>query len=129
MLEEPRGYLMLGNANWRSLEDGKEYDISIKYDDEPAWLATAAAGKFPNSGPHYLWVNFKKPEFLKEFMKKNTVEVTYKSKEVAFLSLRGTYAAGAELLKCQSASSSKGTNTKARSKHDPFTKRSAHPFE
>ena len=32
------GYIIIGNDDWKSIEVGKDYKISIKFDDELPWV-------------------------------------------------------------------------------------------
>ena len=97
--DEGDAYLMVGNQKWASIEHGKDYDIEIRMDRDAPWEATATGVDF--DGLPLLMASTDQPNFLIDFMKKNTLEVRYLNKSIATLSLKGTFAAVGEMLKCQ----------------------------
>ena len=97
--DEGGAYLMIGNGKWASIEDGKDYDIEIRMDRDSPWRATATGVDF--DGLPLLMASTDEPNFVIDFMKKNTLQVRYQNQTIATLSLKGTYAAVAEMLKCQ----------------------------
>ena len=97
--DEDDAYLMVGNQKWASIQHGKDYDIEIRMDRDAPWVATATGVDF--DGLPLLMASTDQPNFLIDFMKKNTLQVRYQNQTIASLSLRGTYAAVAEMLKCQ----------------------------
>ena len=48
------GYIVIGNAAWASLEEGKDYDLYLQFDNENAWHGTASAFKFQGYGTEFL---------------------------------------------------------------------------
>jgi hypothetical protein len=92
-------YMMVGNAKWGSIEEGKDYDIEVKMDRDSPWLATATGANM--GGLPILWASTDEPNFLVDFAKKKGLQVIYQGKTIASLNLSGTYAAVSEMLKCQ----------------------------
>lgn len=124
------GYLLVGNDKWKSLEEGKEYKISIQFDGLNPWEADAIGFKFGSKKKFiYLLINFESPDFLKEFGRKHKMKIDYNSRRIATLSLKGSSAALGELLVCQNAM----MNAKKKSNSlDPFNEssgRSDDPFK
>jgi len=97
------GYVMFGNLAWQSLEAGKEYSITLQFDDEPSWQGTATAVHIGADSAVFLAAPFNKPSIMVEFMRKQALKIFYRGNLVTSLSLRGSYAAIQELLNCQSA--------------------------
>src|SRR5437762_814048 len=97
--DEGDAYLMVGNQKWASIEHGKDYEIEIRMDRDAPWHATATGVDF--DGLPLLMASTDQPDFLVDFMKKNNLTVRYQNQTVANLSLKGTFAAVAEMLKCQ----------------------------
>lgn len=97
--DDGEAYLMVGNLKWGSIEHGKTYPIEFKMDRDAPWRATATGVDF--DGLPLLMVSTDEPDFLIDFAKKNSLQVTYRGTIVATLSLRGTYAAISEMINCQ----------------------------
>lgn len=93
-------YIMIGNIDWRSIEHGKEYNIKIQFDDALPWTGTATGTEMSADLTMLLQV-VDETEFLLEFMRKNILAVYYQGNVITRISLRGSYAAGTELLNCQ----------------------------
>ena len=96
-------YSMVGDPDWKSLEPGKKYPIKVYFGNQTPWSGNAEALSF--SGIPVLMLNITSKDnaaqFLTEFMSELSVKVIFKNKSIAHLSLKGTYKAGTELLKCQ----------------------------
>ena len=61
-----KGYLMLGDADWAWLEEGKKYKVVIQLDDLTPWDAEATGFRFKPVRPGdfiFLDTNFKNPIF------------------------------------------------------------------
>lgn len=108
------GYVVVGNTNWKSLEEGKEYDIRFQFGNEEPWDAVAEVFAGKN-----LMARFEDPDFLHEFAKKHTVRVFYRNKEIAGLKLKGSYKALREVLSCQEAIT-EASNSGPDKRRDPF---------
>jgi hypothetical protein len=115
--QEDDAYLMVGNQKWASIEHGKDYEIEIRMDRDAPWRATATGVDF--DGLPLLMASTDQPNFLIDFMKKNTLEVRFRNQSIATLSLKGTYAAVAEMLKCQDYVDAHGVGGRA-PYADPF---------
>jgi len=108
-------YLMLGDNDWKSLESGKEYDLSIKLGNKSPWTAPSTAVGLGEG--IYLWINIPADaakDFMAEFMKQHDIEADYNNKNILHLKLTGSYEAATGLMECQ-----KLFNSKAETK-DPF---------
>ena len=95
-----RSYLAIGDVDWASIEDGKDYDISIRMDRESPWTATAQG--MLRGEIRFLVIQNLNVDFFDEFARKLGVQFFYEGKQIAHLSLRGSYAALSEMLECQS---------------------------
>ena len=76
------GDLMLGDADWASLEEGKKYKVVIQLDDLTPWDAEATGFRFKPVRPGdfvFLNINFKNPDFLEEIMRRNLFKLKYKN--------------------------------------------------
>lgn len=93
------GYVVLGNSAWRSIELGKEYDLTFQFDGETPWTGTFRGKKFGDGT--FLAVNFKDAKFLREFAARPGLTIYYGDKLVTRLPLTGSYAAMQSLIQCQ----------------------------
>ncbi len=72
----------------------------MQFDEESPWTGNARAIDMgTNAG--FLSIYIDKAGFLTEFMRKQKMIVRYTNRVVANLSLRGSYAAGQEMVACQ----------------------------
>ena len=94
-------YMGLTNPAWKSLEAGKDYDVQVKFDDEPAWEMTASAVEGVTTP--WLILPAKNDNFLEEFVRKLTLRVMFRGKVIAKLDLRGSGKAVDEMVACQNA--------------------------
>lgn len=118
-------FIVVGNPNWQSIEDGKEYDIKVRMDRASPWLATATGGRL--DGLPVLVAYTTESNFVVEFMRKREIRVEYEGVEIANLSLRGSSAAIQEMVRCQDEMDANGP----RQVSDPFAKgtnKSSDPF-
>jgi hypothetical protein len=113
-------YIALGNKDWKSIEAGKEYDLKFQFDRLSPWFGTASAKLYGKSGFPMLFTIFSKASFLKEFGRKHGLLVSYKTKTIASLKLRGSKLALDELINCQSAMRSYSPGASL-PKRDPFS--------
>lgn len=119
------GYVLLANPKWRSLEVGKEYDLVFRFEGNKRWHGVARARKLGRSKA--LLVRFSKAGFLANLAGKRSLLITHNHKKVVRLSLRGTYDAVLEVVRCQSAveavlrkSSKRYGDSRHRGSSDPF---------
>ncbi|MBD9543046.1 MULTISPECIES: hypothetical protein [Ensifer] len=127
-------YMSFASDDWRSLEVGKEYDLTFRFDKTDPWSASATAAG--DASGKFLFVNVTDAEFLTGFVRKRALAIAFEDRVIANLSLRGTGPAADELMKCQRAVdeiiADEGRKSKEK-KADPFNapseKRSARdPF-
>lgn len=124
-----KGYIIVGNKEWASLEEGKEYPLSLKFGNEPAWSGDAIGFQFNNTGGVYLYIVFSNLDLLEEFMRKTSVEIRYQENLIATLSLKGSYSAFMEAIRCQKTMADRMPNSPV--ENDPFARRvrpSSDPF-
>jgi len=109
-------YVIFGDTEWKSLEAGKKYPVKLYFGDETPWSGDATAIEFSGLPALMLQNSSQDPaaNLLKEFMYETAVKIEFKNKTIANLSLKGTYKAGVELLKCQKVFN------EAEDKADPF---------
>ena len=114
-------YILVGNEKWKSLDRGKAYPISIKFDKHPAWTGDSTAGKMGSY--KILFLKVPETKFFLQFGKSHTISISYKETIIAHLSLKGSYGAVVELLKCQRAirEITPGVSRGVKSKDDPFS--------
>ena len=98
-------YVMIGDQDWKSLEEGKNYPIKIYFGNASPWVGDASALSFYEFPSLILRIGYSDSanaaEFFEEFMTKTFVEIEYNDKSLAKLSLEGTYKAGLEMMVCQ----------------------------
>ncbi|MBX3598415.1 MAG: hypothetical protein KF874_12670 [Rhizobiaceae bacterium] len=111
-------YVAFGNEKWRSIEQGKDYDIIIQMDQEKPWNATATGGKI--GGIPYLFAGTNAAVFFTEFMRKHRISVTYNNNEIARLSLKGSASAGGAVVECQKLVVGPSNTDPPVTKNDPF---------
>lgn len=94
-------YIMLGNDNWASLEEGKRYDLIIQMDNETPWEAPAVGVTLSDPEFVMLYVATDDPAFLDHFARQHRMRVSYNNRVIADLNLRGSYKATVALSQCQ----------------------------
>jgi hypothetical protein len=115
------GYVMIGNEAWQSIEAGKEYKLSLEFNDETPWIGTFRA--ITMGDVTVLFNPFNKPEFLREVGAKQKLTILYDDKVVTTLPLTGSYAAVQSLIECQSKVDEAAQSTPS----DPFSSGSTRP--
>lgn len=93
-------YFMLADDDWRSLESGKVYDLSIEFDNEGAWQVPARGTRL-NEQAVALVGQTSESLFIVEFMERHVMKVRYEGDEIVRLSLDGSYRAVQEMFNCQ----------------------------
>jgi hypothetical protein len=92
-------YLVFGHDDWKSLEEGKRYPVVIRFDNSQDYngeMKGEQLGKAIFLVHHNL-----NADFLKDFMARNSMEIFYRGVSIARVSLQNTFAAVAEVIKCQ----------------------------
>ncbi|SKA34866.1 hypothetical protein SAMN02745126_05564 [Enhydrobacter aerosaccus] len=121
-INEQAIYLLFGNDDWQSLEVGKIYPMRIVFDDGVAVydgeMQGAALG---DESTVFLSHHDISPDFVKDFMERNVLQVFYQDREIARLSLANTYKAVAEILNCQKELGF-GTKAQPGASSDPFAR-------
>jgi hypothetical protein len=112
-------YLMLSDADWQSIEAGKDYDLKLTLGRRAPWDA-AATGIMMGDQPALL-VRSTDADFIEEFSGQQNIRVEYAGSEIANLNLSGSAAALREMINCQSTMNENATAA------DPF-KKTADPF-
>lgn len=124
-----KGYIIVGNQKWKSLEVGKEYTVTLKFDNAEPWRGDATGFKFDKGDTGtFLFLHFSHADLFRDFMRKTSLEIKYKKKRITLLTLKGSGKALVEMLKCQKAMNIGGSKS---SSQDPFasgTKSSSDPF-
>lgn len=114
--------LLIGNAKWHSIADHKKYALAVKFGNRPAWTGNASGMHLGALPMLLLNIGTKKgyaDAFAKELMQANFVRVTFHGKQIAKLSLNGTYAAMQEVYACQ--------KEMEKYNQDPFKEQSSTP--
>lgn len=111
-------YVAFANEKWRSIQVGKEYDVSMRLDTAPAWTGPASGWQIGTFKA--ILINVDKPNLFKEFISKNQLQLVFRGKLVANLSLAGSGKAVAELMNCQSINVD-GMKPSPRESDDPFS--------
>ncbi|SFB53007.1 hypothetical protein SAMN03159496_04733 [Rhizobium sp. NFR07] len=131
-------YLAIGNAKWKSLEDSKDYEISVTFDNRTPWKAAAVGSDFASA--KWLFINGLKGSFANEFARKHSVRVHYNGREIVNLRLKGSSKAIDEMIACQTtvnevtSGKPQQPTTPAPSPQDPFsaapnTRNASDPFD
>ncbi len=121
--ERPQFYVILHDPDWKSIEEGKEYDISLRFDERKGWAWTAQGTRL-SDGEVVLYGGATSSDFFSELARSHVLFATYKRQVIASLQLKGSFAASRELLKCHDAMKATGaTGRKAR--RDPFASETA----
>jgi hypothetical protein len=98
-------HFVVGDDDWKSLEEGKKYALDIQFGDESPWSGDAKGVRMGDAGAIFLWLQIdgleKVSTFLKEFMEESNVDIRYRQKSIANLRLKSSFKAGEALLECQ----------------------------
>ncbi|HEV7319342.1 MAG TPA: hypothetical protein VGO04_12115 [Ensifer sp.] len=102
----PRGsanlaFLSVGSADWKSIEPQREYEVVLQLDRGRQWPTVAFGLEL--TGQRALVVNFSNTEFFTEFVRRNTLALSFEGRVITSLSLRDSMKAVSEMFKCQEA--------------------------
>lgn len=111
-------YILFGNQKWRSLEVGKDYDLVIRLDNEAPWDAPARGVTLGDGEMVFLAVGTSESEFLQEITRKHGIVIEYEGREIASLSLHGSYKATIAMSQCQLETGGGATDA-----DDPFSEK------
>ena len=117
------------NSDWKSLETGKEYDVSVKFGNEVGWNLEMNGAFFEGIGSLKLTTpanSEKAVNFVEEFMRETKMEWTYENSSLGVFKLNGSSKAFQEVVSC-----TKSYRDAIRSSTDPFDKNSSDkdPFD
>lgn len=121
-------YLLLGDADWESIEYGKTYSIQLTFGDESPWTGDAEGFSFdPPDDQGWLHIVIpgdKAADFVSELMREHTFTVHYNDQQIAHLGLRGSYRAATKMMECQTEMTAQASDPfaepKTASDKDPF---------
>ena len=121
-------YLILGDTDWESIEYGKTYPIQLTLGKESPWTGDAEGFSF-DPPEDQGWLHLAIPgdqaaDFVNELMREHTITANYNDKEIAHLSLRGSYRAATKMMECQTKMNADASDpfagSKTSSDKDPF---------
>lgn len=111
-------FMLLGNVTWTSMQEGKDYNLQLQFDQASPWDVPARGfrvGQFV-----FLLIGISKIEFIEEFMRKLGVKIYYQGNIIANLTLDGSFAAFRETVKCQVQMDTLSSAPGAQPSGDPF---------
>lgn len=108
-------YLMLADADWKSIEADKEYDLVLTLGHRKPWDAQAT-GLMMGDQPTLI-VRSTDTDFLDEFSSQQNIKVEYNGTQIANLNLDGSSQAINEMINCQDT-----VNKSSGNGGDPFKK-------
>jgi hypothetical protein len=108
-----KGYIILGNPSWRSIETDKKYKVTIQFDSEPIWTGTAT-GRWAGDLP-ILYMPYSNRQISMEFAERHYIKMWFGQTQVTNLSLQGSGPVMQELTNCQEA-----VDSNRPSRSDPF---------
>jgi len=90
----------LATRIWRSIENGKDYELYLQLDNAQSWRSPARATRI--DGVPFLVFGADQVDFVEELMRKHFLKVHYEGRMILNLSLQGSYAALQEMGVCES---------------------------
>lgn len=112
---------IIGSKYWNSIEYQKAYDLSVQFGGRQPWRVPSIGGRM-QQGAGYLSSETSNPEVIQQFMKAKSMRVSYLGREIALLSLGGSYRAFQAVQECQRAVLEKLSRNEDRA-DDPFRNR------
>ncbi|RIA55757.1 hypothetical protein [Dichotomicrobium thermohalophilum] len=110
-------YIILGNSYWNSIQEGKDYNLTFRFDNEKPWSVNAVGFRMGQSV--YLLFEVGSWDFVDEFMRKHGVQVAYQGKVIANLRLTDSFAALKETANCHVQMAQAGLQS-SQPGRDPF---------
>lgn len=107
------------DSRWASIEEGKEYAVTVKFGNEVPWNLDMSGRRFnrtPGLLLNYPAVSDEARRFLREFMRETKMVWSYDGIRLGDYSLRGSQAAMTEVIKCQRSYEEAANNNP-----DPFS--------
>jgi hypothetical protein len=105
-------YLMIGNSDWASLSEGRDYKLEFKFGQQTPWDVPTKAVRIGDSTD--LLATFRDTTFWKEFIAAPYLSVTREGRFVTQIEMKGTKPAFDTMIECQKAANV------SRKTRDPF---------
>jgi hypothetical protein len=113
---------IVANIQWESLENGRDYDLEVVFDEDETWSGMAKGHRWNDILPSLVlsvpMADQQASHFLKDFTGVGSVSISHEGSEIAKLALAGTEEAVASMMKCQASVSQESDARKSAS--DPF---------
>lgn len=127
--EELQMHVILMNDDWKSIEEGKEYEINVKFGNETPWRLEMNGFQTQSSYGLDLTLPAATDQsgvFAKEFMRETGMEWHYEGRSLGDFSLKGSRLAFQEVVAC-----TKSYRSALQTSADPFasSSSSSDPFE
>lgn len=90
----------VGSQNWNSIEPGKEYELKTMFGQDSPWTGTFIGGR-EQSGLSFLHAATTDARMIQAFMRKRNLTLIFEGREIAKLSLQGSYRAFEVVMACQ----------------------------
>ena len=121
-------YLVFGHDDWKSLEEGKRYPVVVRFDNSQDYNGEMKGERLGKA--IFLVHHNLNADFLKDFMARNSMEIFYRGDSIARVSLQNTFAAVAEVIKCQREIGFAGARQRSQdpSSGTPASRGGADPF-
>lgn len=92
------------DERWSSIQDGKDYSISVKFGDESPWTLGMTGTVVDDYSGLNLMIDIGTDEaelFVDEFQRENSMEWTFSGNQLGHYTLRGSRRAFNEVIACQ----------------------------
>ncbi|GGH22495.1 hypothetical protein GCM10010973_07830 [Cribrihabitans marinus] len=121
--------IFIANKDWRSIEEGKEYEVTAKFGNESPWNLEMTGSVDDDFRALRLYVPADSDDagrFVQEFMRETKMRWTYEGADLGLYKLNGSRRAFKEVVAC-----TKSYRDAVRSSSDPFSRSStgSDPFE
>lgn len=105
--------IVFGDDDWKSLEEGKFYPIDVQLGNLTPWEANASVFVWDDGDKSLVanlpFENDVAINFINEFKMMTSISVFYEGNRILRLSLKGSFAAADEMLRCQVAMNDVGS--------------------
>ena len=116
---ENSNHLILENPNWRSIRNGKEYAVSIRFGKKEPWVAMGVGSAHEDI--YALTFDIADTAFLEEFSSQYFFSAKYEGHDLGIYNLKGSSQALKEMNDCQQTiNSADGVRTADKFAIDPF---------
>lgn len=96
--EDAMAFLAMFNKKWTSIQQGDEFEFSIKFDNDAPYYST---GIGVNEFEPGFMLNITNEELVSDFMLANTLKIFVDDNLIEEVGLNGTYSATEKLAECQ----------------------------